>query len=62
MADKNVTTPSKATKAARPRGPKPVYIMFRGDAEILEGFRKPEQVLAMIDDDPSIKYQKIDIA
>jgi len=62
MVTKDTTTTTPAGKKTRPRGPKPVYIMYRGDAEILDGCRKPEQVLAMIDDDPSIKYQKIDIA
>ncbi len=62
MVTKDTAASTPVGKKTRPRGPKPIYIMYRGDAEILEGHRKPEQVLAMIDNDPTIKYQKINIA
>ena len=54
MADK-----PKATR--KPAAPKPVYVMYKGDAEIVAVVRKPEEVLAIIDKDESVQYQKVDV-
>ena len=41
--------------------PKPVYVMFKGNAEIVAVVRKPEDVLAVIDDDAEVQYQKVEV-
>lgn len=52
----------KKRATRRPSVPKPVYVMFKGDAEIVKLVRKPEEVLAIIDSDADVKYQKLDIS
>lgn len=49
----------KATRS--PSVPKPVYVMFKGDAVIVDVVRKPEDVLAVIDSDAEVQYQKMEV-
>jgi hypothetical protein len=48
-----------APKTRKPAAPKPVFVVVGGDCPILGVFRKAEEVLKVLEENPSAKYTKI---
>ena len=51
--------PNRPVKARRKAEPKPVFIVVEGDAPILGVFRRAEEVLKVMDENPNAKYHMV---
>lgn len=53
----------KKTRTRAPRKPRPLFVLYRGegDVEVLEATRNAADALALMDQDKSISYKRVDV-